>query len=147
MKIKRIIGVFVMLFVLCTSMVFADESQLIDAAWNVTKAVLWAGYAVALGMIVYIGIKYITGAADAKANMKSAIVNYLIGAFIVFSVTTIAGMVIGFATSDTNGESLANTIVDAANTAAKGEQTGKTAKGGETDETSKGEVTDKAGGN
>ena len=120
MKIKRIIGVFVMLFVLCTSMVFAeDESQLVSVAWKVTSAVLWVGYAVALGMVVYIGIKYITGAADAKANMKSAVISYLMGALIVFSATTIAQIVVGLAVNKAGGSGdLANTIVENANNAA-----------------------------
>lgn len=121
MKIKKIASILMVMIVLCTSMVFADstggESQLVDAAWNVVDALLWVGYAVALGMVVYIGIKYITGAADAKANMKSAVVSYLIGALIVFSATTIARIVVGFATSDTGN--LAQTIVDSANKAAE----------------------------
>ena len=75
MKMKRIVSLLVMIFILCTGMVFAeDESQLVSAAWKITSAVLWVGYAVALGMVVYIGIKYITGAAEAKANMKSAVI-------------------------------------------------------------------------
>lgn len=123
MKMKKIASVLVIVFVLCTSIVFADSteggSKLVDAAWGIVDALLWVGYAIALGMVVYIGIKYITGAADAKANMKSAIVSYLIGALIVFSATTIAKIVIGFATDDTKQDSLAQTIVDNANKAAK----------------------------
>lgn len=126
MKMKKIASIMMIVFVLCTSMVFADntegESQLIEAAWNVVRALLWVGYAVALGMVVYIGIKYITGAADTKANMKSAVVSYLIGALIVFSATTIATIVIRIATDDdTKQNSLAQTIIKNANDAASSE--------------------------
>lgn len=121
MKMKRIVSLLVMIFILCTGMVFAeDESKLVSAAWKITSAVLWVGYAVALGMVVYIGIKYITGAADAKANMKSAVISYLIGALIVFSATTIAQIVVGLAVNNSSGSGgLANTIVENANNAAK----------------------------
>ena len=121
MKMKRIVSLLVMIFILCTGMDFAeDESQLVSAAWKITSAVLWVGYAVALGMVVYIGIKYITGAADAKANMKSAVISYLIGALIVFSATTIAQIVVGLAVNNSSGSGgLANTIVENANNAAK----------------------------
>lgn len=123
MKMKKIASVLVVVFVLCASIVFADSteggSKLIEAAWGIVNALLWVGYAVALGMVVYIGIKYITGAADAKANMKSAVVSYLIGALVVFSATTIAKIVVGFATDEGDQGSLAQTIIDNANEAAK----------------------------
>lgn len=74
---------------------------------TILSAILWIGYAVALGMVVYIGIKYILGAAEAKANMKSAIVTWLIGAFVVFSCTTIVGWV-----TDVIGVNTAQQIVE-----------------------------------
>lgn len=119
MKVKKVVSLIFAMLTLCISVVFAGgESQLVGAAWNITNAVLWVGYAVALGMVVYIGIKYITGAADARANMKSAVVSYLIGALIVFSATAIARVVVGIAVGK-NGNNLANTIVESANKAAE----------------------------
>lgn len=73
----------------------------------ILSAILWFGYAIALGMVIYIGIKYIMGAADAKANMKSAITNWLIGAFLVFMCTTIIGWVTGIV-----GENSAQEVID-----------------------------------
>mgnify|MGYP004655301945 CR=1 FL=1 len=119
MKIKKIMSTLMGISILCMTTVFAGgESQLVDKAWDVANTVLWAGYAVALGMVVYIGIKYITGAADAKANMKTAIVNYLIGAFIVFTATTIAAIVFGVATNNGDAGGLASEIVGNAEDAA-----------------------------
>ena len=117
MKIKKIISTLAAVLILSMSVVFATggssgTSQLVDKAWDITSALLWVGYAIALGMVVYIGIKYITGAADAKANMKTAIINYLIGALLVFAATTIAGIVVGIATSDSDPGELANTIIE-----------------------------------
>ena len=126
MKAKKVMCVLISLLIFCTGVVFASngkettgEDKLVEKAWEITSALLWFGYAIALGMVVYIGIKYITGAADAKANMKTAIVNYLIGAFIVFAATTIASIVIGMATNaNKNTDGLAGEIIDNANTAA-----------------------------
>ena len=124
MKIKKIISTLAAVLILSMSVVFATgessgTSQLVDKAWDITSALLWVGYAIALGMVVYIGIKYITGAADAKANMKTAIINYLIGALLVFAATTIAGIVVGIATSDSDPGELANTIIEKAENAAE----------------------------
>lgn len=124
MKIKKIISTLFAMLIFCMGVVFATgegsgTSQLVDKAWEITSALLWVGYAIALGMVVYIGIKYITGAADAKANMKTAIINYLIGALLVFAATTIAGIVIGIATSDSDPGGLANKIIESAESAAE----------------------------
>ena len=125
MKVRKMVSLIILMFILCANIVFAGDdsqggSQLVDAAWDITNAILWIGYAVALGMVVFIGIKYITGAADAKANMKSAIVKYLIGALIVFSATTIASVVIKLAINGTDGgNGLASSIISAAEDAAK----------------------------
>lgn len=83
--------------------------EISDAGTRIVNAILWAGYAISLGMVVFIGIKYILGSAEAKSNMKSAIVNWFIGAFIVFMCTTIAKWVVGIAVGD--GSNLAENIV------------------------------------
>ena len=124
MKIKKIISTLAVVLILSMSVVFATggssgTSQLVDKAWDITSALLWVGYAVALGMVVYIGIKYITGAADTKANMKTAIINYLIGALLVFAATTIASIVVGIATSDSDPSGLADKIINEAEKAAE----------------------------
>lgn len=97
------------------SVTFAMET-LTNVAWNISNTIIAVGYSIAVGMLIYIGIKYITGAADAKANMKSAIVNYLIGAFLVFCATTVASIVInlsaGGGASNSTSDSLADTIIN-----------------------------------
>lgn len=85
-----------------------------DRGLPILNALVWFGYAIALGMVVFIGIKYMLGAADAKANMKSAMISWLIGALIVFMATTIVGWVfgvIGINKGDTTKD-LANDIIN-----------------------------------
>lgn len=50
----------------------------------------WFGYAIAVGMLVYIGIKYVMASADGKADLKSAIVKYVIGTVIILFAVNIA---------------------------------------------------------
>ena len=60
--------------------------------------------------VVFIGIKYILGAADAKANMKAAIVNWLIGAFLVFACTTVIGFVTGIVGTTNTPSDIINAV-------------------------------------
>ena len=53
----------------------------------------WVGYAIAVGMLVYIGIKYVMASADEKADLKQALIKYVIGAIIIVFATTIASWV------------------------------------------------------
>ena len=78
-------------------------STIQERATPILNAYIWFGYAISLGMVVFIGIKYMLGAADARANMKTAIVGWLIGALIVFMATTIASLAISFS-SPKDGE-------------------------------------------
>ena len=79
---------------------------------KILNAYLWFGYAISLGMVVFIGIKYMLGAADARASMKSAIVGWLIGAFIVFMATTIVGLILNIVNpDDSTVENMSENIV------------------------------------
>ena len=50
----------------------------------------WAGFAIATGMIIYIGIKYTMSAANEKAELKQSVINYVIGAIVIGGAATIA---------------------------------------------------------
>ena len=63
---------------------------------EILGTISWAGYAIALGMILYIGIKYMMSAANEKANLKQSVINYLIGAVVLFTATTIFTFCIEF---------------------------------------------------
>lgn len=111
---KCLLFIIILTFVLCfAGDCFATVGKIKTAGNAILSALLWFGYAIALGMVIFIGIKYILGSADAKANMKSAIVNWLIGAFVVFMCTTIVGWVTGVIGADTNLSNAANGIVHA----------------------------------
>lgn len=96
--LKTVLPILLISMLFASSVCFADASDVVgdikEKGNQLLSAFLWFGYAISLGMVIFIGIKYILGAAEARANMKGAIVNWLIGAFIVFMCTTIAGWVV-----------------------------------------------------
>lgn len=63
---------------------------------KVLGAIQWVGYAFALGMLLYIGIKYMMSAANEKADLKKGLINYFIGAVILFAASTIVGAIKGW---------------------------------------------------
>lgn len=60
---------------------------------------MWIGYACAIGMIVFIGIRYIMASADEKANLKGMFVKVVIGSIIIVGSLTITNAVISLMSS------------------------------------------------
>ena len=52
----------------------------------------WFGYTMAVGMLLYIGIKYMMASANDKAELKKGAINYVIGAIVIAAATTIVGI-------------------------------------------------------
>ena len=64
---------------------------------KILGAIQWIGYAFAIGMLIYIGIKYMMSAANEKADLKKGLINYVIGAVLIAATATICGWLISFA--------------------------------------------------
>ena len=64
-----------------------------ELAGDILGALQWIGYAIAVGMIIYIGIKYTMSAADDRAELKGAAVKYVMGALLIMVADTIVTMV------------------------------------------------------
>ena len=58
---------------------------------NILAVVQWVGYAIAIGMLIYVGVKYTMASANEKADLKAAMVKYVIGAILIAGAVTIAG--------------------------------------------------------
>ena len=56
------------------------------------------GVVVAVVILMVLGIKYMMGSAEEKADYKKTMIPYVIGAILIFGATTIANMVYNFAT-------------------------------------------------
>lgn len=55
------------------------------------------GVVVAVVVLMVLGIKYMMGSAEEKAEYKKTMMPYIIGALLIFGATTIANMVYNFA--------------------------------------------------
>ncbi len=57
------------------------------------------GSVVSVVILIVIGVKYMMGSAEERAEYKKTLMPYVIGAVLVFAASTIAGMVFQFASS------------------------------------------------
>ena len=62
---------------------------------DILATLQWAGFAIAVGIIVYIGIKYLMASADEKASLKSTVIKFLVGAFLIVNATTVLKLIYG----------------------------------------------------
>lgn len=62
-------------------------------ASSIIGYIQWIGYAIAVGMLVYIGIKYVMASANEKADLKNSLIKYVIGAVLIVGGVTIAGWI------------------------------------------------------
>lgn len=63
-----------------------------NIASTVLGGIQFVGYAFAIGMLIYIGIKYMMSSANEKADLKKGSINYVIGAILVAAASTIVGI-------------------------------------------------------
>ena len=111
---KRVISVLLTLAMLATmfSTVFALPGDLTSvdpkleqgsgAVSKILGAIQWIGYAFAIGMLIYIGIKYTMSAANEKADLKKGLINFVIGAVIIAGAATICGWLASFGSELSN---------------------------------------------
>lgn len=97
--------VFATLAVFVASPVFAatDPGKITPKDFNNQNAnnlvgkilgfVQWIGSALAIVMIVIIGIKYMAGSAEEKAEYKKTMIPYIVGAILIFAASNIASWV------------------------------------------------------
>ncbi len=117
-KIIRAYVTIICLNICMQSIVYAGDSYslIADRIGPILNAIAWVGYVIALGMMLYIGIKYTMAAANEKANLKQGVINYLIGAFLIIGASAIANIISSIATrgSGKDASGMAGQIISAA---------------------------------
>lgn len=63
--------------------------------------VQWFGYILAIGMLLYLGIKYMMSSANEKADLKKGSINYVIGAILVAGASAVVGVLANIGTAIT----------------------------------------------
>ena len=76
---------------------FTDTSDVKTIGNKAVKIVSTIGSILSVIVIVILGIKYMLGSVEEKAEYKKSLMPYLIGAIIIFSASTIAGNIYKFA--------------------------------------------------
>ena len=105
-KIISIVMIVAMLIAFVTQ-VFAVDPATIKANENNTGKitslgsqiigiVTTIGSVVAVLVLVVLGVKYMMGSAEEKAEYKKTLMPYVIGAVLVFAASTIAGVIFSF---------------------------------------------------
>lgn len=109
---------FLSVLIMFQNVVLANDAK--DAAGMIKSKVgtfvniiAYFGYAVALGMLAYIAMKYMMSAASDRANMKQGAINYLIGAFLIAGASTIATAVVSIVAGGQGAEDIAGKIIGA----------------------------------
>ena len=112
-KILNIALVAMMLVCISTSVFALTPSELkpadnvtgspeIQSAGNSIISILQTvGVVLSVVVLMIIGIKYMMGSAEEKAEYKKTLMPYMIGAALVFAASAIAGIVFNFANSFT----------------------------------------------
>lgn len=111
MKIKSVIKIFIALILILTilslsnqAMAISDanyykpnqtieQGEFINRAGNVLGWIRIIGMLVAVIALVVIGIKYIFGSVEGKAEYKKTIFPYLIGCFMLMAISIIVGFI------------------------------------------------------
>ncbi len=70
-------------------------SSITSAIGKVLGAAQFIGMVVGIGMIIYVGVKYLTAGAGQKAEVKSTMVPILVGSILVMMAPTIANWIFG----------------------------------------------------
>ena len=80
-----------------------DVAGIENVGGQIITIVSVVGSLAAVVVLVVLGIKYMMGSAEEKAEYKKTLLPYIIGAALVFAASALAGMVYNFAHSITRG--------------------------------------------
>jgi type IV secretory pathway VirB2 component (pilin) len=73
-----------------------DTQTAIDKVKPVVQFISGVGVAVSVITLVVLGIKYMVGSIEEKAEYKKSMIPYLIGAFLVFGISTVLSIIMEF---------------------------------------------------
>ena len=76
-----------------------DTSRIDGLGQDIIAIVSTVGSIISVIVLVVLGIKYMMGSAEEKAEYKKTLLPYIIGAALVFAASTIASVVFNFASS------------------------------------------------
>lgn len=76
-----------------------NTTLITDMGGKIIGVVRTVGVLIAVVIILILGIKYMVGSAEEKADYKKSMIPYLVGAVLIFAGSTIAGIVYDMTTA------------------------------------------------
>lgn len=70
-----------------------NDTQLTEKVGNVLGIINTIGIVVAIIVLMMLGIKYMLGSIEEKAEYKKAVIPYIVGMFLLVSVTTLPNII------------------------------------------------------
>ena len=111
MKILVAVATALIMLSVGTSMVYAltpgglvanqsatGASEIQTFGQNIMGVIQTVGVVIAVVILMVLGIKYMMGSAEEKAEYKKTFIPYIVGAVLIFAASTIANVVYQFAT-------------------------------------------------
>lgn len=77
----------------------ASADKVVDFGKTIVTIMQTVGIVVAVVVLLVIGIKYMIGSAEEKAEYKKTMIPYIVGAILLFAATTIVNVVYNLANS------------------------------------------------
>ena len=77
------------------------NSATTNVVGTIVNTIRLVGTGIAIIMIIYVAIKYMSAAPSEKADFKKSATAYVVGAVVLFASTNILGILAEFATSNT----------------------------------------------
>ena len=75
----------------------ADTTKVVNLGATIVTIMQTVGIVVAVVVLLILGIKYMMGSAEEKAEYKKTMIPYLVGAVLIFASTTIVNVVYNIA--------------------------------------------------
>lgn len=75
----------------------ADTTKVVNLGATIVTIMQTVGIVVAVVILLILGIKYMIGSAEEKAEYKKTMIPYLVGAVLIFASTTIVNVVYNIA--------------------------------------------------
>lgn len=84
--------------------VTVEQGNITNLGNSIIAVVRIVGVVVAVVILLILGIKYMMGSAEEKADYKKSMIPYIVGAILVFASTAIVGVVYDMASSLNSGK-------------------------------------------
>ena len=76
-----------------------ESNEVLSVGARIMGVIQTVGIVVSVIVLMVLGIKYMMGSAEEKAEYKKTFIPYIIGAILLFAASTIANVVYNFATT------------------------------------------------